>query len=296
MLVILPFKLPTGLFIAPIDADDLWHPEKIQKQLDIIARNKNIGLVYTWVHHIDENNNVIGSSTPFEISGHVYAQHMLKNFIGNGSSILVPTHVLREAGGYDPALRAQGAEGAEDHKLQLKIAELYEFEVVPEYLTGYRKTDNSMSSNSQAMCKSKELVISDAAHRNSQLPKHIFKWALASSQYSYGRCLIRKKVYISGLKLILKSALNDPIRMSFLLAGEVKKTISLIKVNFFSKKANRKDRINFFLFDSRGIVIKRKKGNILLRKRMNYAKTLDLKTWKKPMHTENENVLSNIRN
>jgi glycosyltransferase involved in cell wall biosynthesis len=38
-----------GEFIAPIDADDLWHPEKIRKQMAVMRdRGDRIGLVYCW--------------------------------------------------------------------------------------------------------------------------------------------------------------------------------------------------------------------------------------------------------
>jgi glycosyltransferase involved in cell wall biosynthesis len=271
-------RAATGSFIAPIDADDLWHPTKIQKQLDKIVQNRNIGLVYTWVRHIDENNNVIGSSKPFPFRGYVHSQHILKNVIGNGSSILTPAHIMREMGGYDPVLRDLRAEGAEDYKLQLKIAERYEFEVVPEYLTGYRKTRQSMSANSQAMYKSKELVLHEAEINNKHIPKCVFRWALASPQYSHGRALIQKNICLAGIGLIIKSMINDPIRALILFSGEIKKFYLLLKFYFASNRKREKLLIKFTHADPEFIPEKRY-GMIdtLMEKRIYYARTIDLK-------------------
>jgi glycosyltransferase involved in cell wall biosynthesis len=44
-----------GEFIAPIDADDLWHPEKIKKQVTVMRdRGDRVGLVYCWSRAVDE--------------------------------------------------------------------------------------------------------------------------------------------------------------------------------------------------------------------------------------------------
>ena len=36
-------------YIAPLDADDLWHPQKIERQLETFAASPpGVGLVYCW--------------------------------------------------------------------------------------------------------------------------------------------------------------------------------------------------------------------------------------------------------
>src|SRR5215216_2413239 len=42
-----------GDFIAPVDADDLWHPTKIEKQMAVVRRcSARVGLVYCWARAI----------------------------------------------------------------------------------------------------------------------------------------------------------------------------------------------------------------------------------------------------
>lgn len=43
-----------------LDADDLWHPEKIARQVAVMnASSTNVGLAYCWAIEIDENDTVI---------------------------------------------------------------------------------------------------------------------------------------------------------------------------------------------------------------------------------------------
>ena len=52
-------------FIAPLDADDLWHPNKIASQLSLMqASSREVGVVYCWSIDIDGNDFVIPPIVP----------------------------------------------------------------------------------------------------------------------------------------------------------------------------------------------------------------------------------------
>ena len=76
---------------------------------------------------------------------------------------------MREVGGYDPELRAQSAEGCEDWKLALCLAERHRFGLVPHSLVGYRYSAENMSNRTAMMMRSARLVASEISARHPEL-------------------------------------------------------------------------------------------------------------------------------
>jgi glycosyltransferase involved in cell wall biosynthesis len=149
-----------GDLVAPVDADDLWRPTKIEKQLvSLRAAGEAVALVYTWFATIDEAGRIIAQDNSSDEEGNVLRRMCMGNLVGNGSSPLMRKQAVVEAGGYDSSLRAQGAEGCEDLKLYFTIAECHRFAVVREHLTGYRWTPENMSSDGRKMLRSYDLVM-----------------------------------------------------------------------------------------------------------------------------------------
>ncbi|HLZ67023.1 MAG TPA: glycosyltransferase family A protein [Aliidongia sp.] len=149
-----------GDWIAPIDADDLWHPEKLALQVAVLrAAGSGTGLVYCWSVGIDENDLVVMPSLgKSRAVGRVLPGMIECNLPGNASTPLIRRRDLEAVGGYDPSLQAAGAQGTEDWKLYLALAEITEFALVPRHLVGYRRTVGNMSSNVAVMARSIELL------------------------------------------------------------------------------------------------------------------------------------------
>jgi glycosyltransferase involved in cell wall biosynthesis/peptidoglycan/xylan/chitin deacetylase (PgdA/CDA1 family) len=145
--------------IAPLDADDLWAPTKIEKQLLAMHKQgERTALVYTWFAVIDECGNVRDLEHRPSDTGQVLRRMCRGNLVGNGSSPLMRKSAILDAGGFEPGLRAANAQGCEDLLLYFRIAERHEFAVVPEHLTGYRRHSATMSEDSLQMLRSYHLV------------------------------------------------------------------------------------------------------------------------------------------
>ena len=148
-----------GAFIAPIDADDLWRPDKIERQLRaIVEGGAEVGLVYCWSSTIDAHGLVTSQDDTPGYDGDVIPLLLYGNFVGNGSCALMRKDAVLAVGGYDPSLRARGGQGCEDWKLYLSLARTHRFGVVLDYLVGYRRLPEAMSADIPQMLRSDALV------------------------------------------------------------------------------------------------------------------------------------------
>lgn len=83
----------TGDYIAFVDADDLWCPEKLEKQIKLLEEKK-ADLCYTAASCIDDHGNVLPNrfSAPEQVS----YKGLLKGNVIVCSSVLVKTERVRE--------------------------------------------------------------------------------------------------------------------------------------------------------------------------------------------------------
>lgn len=148
-----------GEFIATLDADDLWHPTKLERQLRRFHENgSETALVYAWCCWIDHSGTITGFAPPTRHEGRILAEMCLGNVIISGSNALIRRDALIAAGGFDETLRARGGQGCEDWKLYLNLSEHHSIAMVPEYLVGYRFSPGSMSDDFDQMMRSRKMV------------------------------------------------------------------------------------------------------------------------------------------
>jgi glycosyltransferase involved in cell wall biosynthesis len=207
-----------GEYLAPIDADDLWRPAKIERQLRALhAGGARVGLVYCWFALIDEKSRIVSLRHRPVDEGDVLPRMCLGNVVGNGSSALIRRSVALEVGGYDSSLRARQAQGCEDLKFHLQIAARYHFAVVKDHLTGYRRTRRSMSSDAAQMMRSYELVAAEFTEAYPQYVRqfdagrnYVLSWLLTNA-FSYRR-------YRDAAQLTRRMLANDRRYALFILA------------------------------------------------------------------------------
>ena len=214
-----------GDFVAPLDADDLWHPTKIEKQLRLCQSSPTVGLVYTWYRGIDEADLVIECQPPVVARGDVYNRLLVQNFVGNASSPLIRRSLLLKTGGYDPSLRAARAQGAEDLQMQLNIAAISDYEVVPEYLMGYRQTQSSMSTRHLEMLRSQLIVIRRARAKFPDLAPFLFRWSSGEASAYYGMEAARTAP-LKALLPLARVALTDPVAAYHLVAKPLRRKLA----------------------------------------------------------------------
>jgi glycosyltransferase involved in cell wall biosynthesis len=179
----------SGEFVAPLDADDVWDPTKIERQVGRFASaGADCGLVYSWWVWIDEADHVLDASPRWSIEGRALHRLLEVNFTGSASVPLYRRADLEAIGGFDTTLRDRDAQGCEDYDVALRVAERRSVAVVPKALVGYRRRPDSMSSARDTMWRSQTLVISNLAARHRSIPPRVLR--RASGQFA---------VYLAGV-------------------------------------------------------------------------------------------------
>jgi glycosyltransferase involved in cell wall biosynthesis len=145
-------------WIAFLDHDDMWTPNKLIRQLDS-ARATESALVVTAAKNFDETDRV-GEvrRAPHNLdSCDVYHALLRDNFV-TLSSVLVRRSTIKEAGGFDERWK-----GVEDWALWLSIAELgVRFASINEPLVGYRWHGQSLSHRHDSMQRQRQNLIRQA--------------------------------------------------------------------------------------------------------------------------------------
>jgi glycosyltransferase involved in cell wall biosynthesis len=121
----LGIKNARGKYIAFLDVDDEWLPDKLQRQVGFLEKNEQCGLSYCDAYKINASGKVAGKCREKRMPyrGRVCRQLFYSNFIVT-SSVMVRKALLERAGLFDETIMIHDGE---DFDLWLRLSMLTEF-------------------------------------------------------------------------------------------------------------------------------------------------------------------------
>jgi len=142
-----------GDFIALLDDDDEWLPEKLQRQLELFHRGGGaVGAVYSGYREIDQaTSEVIAERLP-SLRGQIFEQLLFAGYFTPTSTIVVRAECFRRLGGFDASFRY-----GEDYDMWLRVAREYGFDFVNDCLTHVYFQPGGLTQNYEAIIAGSEL-------------------------------------------------------------------------------------------------------------------------------------------
>lgn len=128
-----------GAFVGILDQDDLWHPEKLARQVAFMAAHAEVGVVYSNADHIDAEGRVIGRRYGTPPGEGWLAEHFLRT----GVAVPIVTTLIRhecldEVGPFNERLY-----GWDDYELLVRLASRFRFGYLGEPLARLRYHDEN---------------------------------------------------------------------------------------------------------------------------------------------------------
>ena len=130
-----------GEYVAFLKGDDLWHPDKLQKQVFHLEYRSAASLVHSWLTVIDENNKPLGKILKYQLHGRVESEILERNQIGFSSAI-VRRYCLHTVGLFNPSLKTNF-----DWDMWIRLSRCYQFMTIAEPLVYQRQLESGVKDN-----------------------------------------------------------------------------------------------------------------------------------------------------
>jgi glycosyltransferase involved in cell wall biosynthesis len=143
-----------GDYLAFLDDDDIWYPNKLEIQIKLLEDNLVIGFVCSESYLIDEKGNTLRHWTKKPTNLETFESLYDENFIQH-SSVVVRKGLFHAVGGVDERLAT-----TEDYDLWLRLAKISRFKYINAPLVKYRQHATNKHKNTIQKLKDRVAVVS----------------------------------------------------------------------------------------------------------------------------------------
>lgn len=148
-------KVARGKYVAFLDQDDVWLPDKLALQVKALEENPEAGLVFCHYTAVDSSLQPISKQRRVRR----YVRDPLKKMIGGcfittPSTVMARKSVVEECGMFDESIK-----GASDWDFYLRVARQYAFIAIPEPTIMYRLHPDQLHNNTALMDAAKIAIM-----------------------------------------------------------------------------------------------------------------------------------------
>lgn len=187
----LGIEVSIGTYIALLDCDDIYLPNKIEMSVDYLNKNTQCGFVYTSVYFIDGQDNIlrIYPSLNNLCEGYISRRLLTKNFIPN-STVVIRKACFQKTGFFDESIFTPA-----DWDMWLRLSENYKAGYINIPLTKYRISSNYILNNPEQAEKENLAVLEKAFYRNHTISNRLRNDAVSNVYLSSALNYLLKKEF-----------------------------------------------------------------------------------------------------
>lgn len=204
----LAMRSTRGEYVAILDSDDLWEPEKTRLQVDVMENDPETGLVYSNGFAIDEHGAKL-----YKLYAKCHKEENIPDrllvdcYIHSPSGTLARRSAYEAAGEFDESLRS-----AQDHDMAVRLIEVTKFSYLPDTLFKYRKHQDTLSARFSKRRWLAGFVILDKACKRRRYGWNTRRKRLAVLNFRLGQCLVPERKFLKAGLYFALTLLFDPIR------------------------------------------------------------------------------------
>jgi glycosyltransferase involved in cell wall biosynthesis len=177
-----------GAWVALLDDDDLWAPDKLARQL--AACGSEDSWVYAGAVEVDEAGRLLGGAPPLPPDALIAGLTTYNPMPAGSSNVMVQAALLADTGGFDPALRHMA-----DWDLWLRLARQSRPACVAAPLVAYRIHPGQATMDTTGMVAEARMLQA----RHGADPATVHRWA-AWSQLRAGRRWAAVAAYAAAVR------------------------------------------------------------------------------------------------
>jgi glycosyltransferase involved in cell wall biosynthesis len=194
-----------GRFVAFLDDDDEWLPEKLKFQVEVLDNKPELGMVYTGYFYIDDiKKRTLKIFRPAK-KGFIYNDLLKTNCVGTTSTPLIRKECFDKVGVFDEALPA-----CQDWDMWIRISKAFEIDYLKQPLVNFFIHNDRITRNVKAKIEGRKILLKkfydDIKESKQNLSIHYF---------TIGYLLCHNDKVSDGRKKIFKSIKLYPFNIIY---------------------------------------------------------------------------------